>query len=93
MRGIQELTLLCFTLRKKCPYSELFWSVFSSIQTEYGEISPNTDTFHAVLMIMEFPECCWGTYRQGMWMPPKHGLDIFLITLLPPGSYLSLIYL
>ena len=23
---------------KKCPYSELFWSVFSRIQTEYGEI-------------------------------------------------------
>ena len=25
-------------LRKKCPYSELFWSVFSRIQTEYREI-------------------------------------------------------
>ena len=25
-------------LRKKCPYSELFWSVFSRIPTEYGEI-------------------------------------------------------
>ena len=25
-------------LRKKCPYSELFWSVFSRILTEYGEI-------------------------------------------------------
>ena len=23
---------------KKCPYSELFWSVFSRIRTEYGEI-------------------------------------------------------
>ena len=22
----------------KCPYSELFWSVFSGIRTEYGEI-------------------------------------------------------
>ena len=32
-----------FTLQKKCPYSELFWSVFSRIWTEYGEtrsISP-----------------------------------------------------
>ena len=31
------------TLRKKCLYSELFWSAFSRIQTEYGEtlhISP-----------------------------------------------------
>ena len=27
-----------FTLREKCPYSELFWFVFSNIRTEYGEI-------------------------------------------------------
>ena len=26
------------TLRKRCPYSELFWSVFSRIRTEYEEI-------------------------------------------------------
>ena len=26
------------TLREKCPYSELFWSAFSRIRTEYGEI-------------------------------------------------------
>ena len=26
------------TLRKKCLYSELFWSVFSRIQNVYGEI-------------------------------------------------------
>ena len=25
-------------LRKKCPHSELLWSVFSRIRTEYGEI-------------------------------------------------------
>ena len=25
-------------MRKKCSYSELFWSVFSCILTEYGEI-------------------------------------------------------
>ena len=25
-------------LRKKCPYSESFWSVFSHIRIEYGEI-------------------------------------------------------
>ena len=43
-------------LRKKSPYSELFWSVFSHIRTDYGEIksrirtriTPSTDTFHAV---------------------------------------------
>ena len=26
------------TLHKNCPYLELFWSVFSCIQIEYGEI-------------------------------------------------------
>ena len=50
-------------LHEKCPYSEFFWSVFSSIQTEYGKIlriksecgkirtrkTPNTYTFYAVL--------------------------------------------
>ena len=47
------------SLRKKCPYSELFWSAFFRIQTEYGEmfssnagkcgpVSSNTDTFCAV---------------------------------------------
>ena len=52
-----------------CPYSELFWSVFSRNQTEYGEIrvslriqsecgkmrtriTPNTDTFYAVVFIV-----------------------------------------
>ena len=31
--------LFCFlTLRKRCPYSELFCSVFSHIRAEYGEI-------------------------------------------------------
>ena len=25
-------------LNKKCPYSEFFWSIFSRIRTEYGEI-------------------------------------------------------
>ena len=27
-----------YTLREKCPYSELVWSAFSRIRTEYGEI-------------------------------------------------------
>ena len=26
------------TLREKCPYTELFWSVFSCIRTEYRKI-------------------------------------------------------
>ena len=37
------LIILCHpsaheALRKKCPYLELFWSVFPRIRTEYGEI-------------------------------------------------------
>ena len=28
----------CNSLREKCPYLELFWSVFSRIRTGYGEI-------------------------------------------------------
>ena len=32
---VQEVWL---TLRDKCPYSEFFWSEFSRIRTEYGEI-------------------------------------------------------
>ena len=35
----------CFSRRKKCLYSELFWSVFSRIRTR---TTPNTDTFYAV---------------------------------------------
>ena len=27
-----------YALREKCPYSEFFWSLFSRIQTEYGDI-------------------------------------------------------
>ena len=38
-----------FTLREKCPYLELFWSVFSPNAWEIRtRITPNTDTFHAV---------------------------------------------
>ena len=33
----QGLLVVHYTLRKTCPYSELFRSVFSRIQTEYGE--------------------------------------------------------
>ena len=36
-------------LREKCPYSKLFWSAFSGIRTEYGEIlfNPNTGKYGA----------------------------------------------
>ena len=42
------------SVRKKWPYSELFWSAFSRIQFECGKIRtkviPNTDTFYVVLL-------------------------------------------
>ena len=60
------------TLREKCSYTELFWSVFSRIRTEYGEISicrhsvrmrENTDQ-----KISEYGHCsCSGIYD-----PMKH---------------------
>ena len=31
---------------EKCPYSELFWSVFSCIPTEYGDVSPRGNSEH-----------------------------------------------
>ena len=34
---LYTLNILGFLLREKCPYSELFWSVFSRIWTEYGK--------------------------------------------------------
>ena len=55
-----SIWFLSFALRKKCPYSKLFWSAFSLMRTEYGEMYsfrmresanqkiPNTDTFHTV---------------------------------------------
>ena len=33
-----DMLILLLSLRKKCPYSELFLSVFSRFRTEYGEI-------------------------------------------------------
>ena len=39
--NVSHLTLFCsiyVTLREKCPYSELFWSTFSHIRSEFEEI-------------------------------------------------------
>ena len=58
------------SLRKKCPYADLFWSVFSRIWTQYGDIrkiskcgkirtnvTTNKDTFHTVI---RKPLLLWG---------------------------------
>ena len=55
------------SLRRNCPYLELFWSTFFHIWTEYGDSvslriqsecwkmrtrkTPNIDTFHAVAVL------------------------------------------
>ena len=50
-----SLVFLSVSQREKCPYSEFFWSIFSYIWTEYGQIqtrkTPNTDTFCAVFTV------------------------------------------
>ena len=38
MKKNVSMILKEFTLRKKSSYSELFWSAFSGIRTEYGKI-------------------------------------------------------
>ena len=49
MTPVLELTP---TQRKKYPYWELFWSKCGNIRTR---ITPNTDTFHAMLWCQAFP--------------------------------------
>ena len=57
--------ILMHELREKCLYSELFWSAFACIwtvslriQSQCGKmrtrISPNTDTFYAVMLHITF---------------------------------------
>ena len=56
-----------FTLHKKCPYSEFFWSIYSHIRSEYSILSiqsecgkirtrktPNTENFHGVYWKWQF---------------------------------------
>ena len=71
--------IVYLVLRKKCPYSELFWSAYSRIRTEYGEIlrispysvrmrtriTPNTDTFYAMLTFVEIAKV---SYISVTWL-------------------------
>ena len=61
IKSVHVKSITHIALHKKRPYSKLFWSAFSHIWTEYGEIqskcvkmrtriTPNTDTFHAMLI-------------------------------------------
>ena len=45
-KAIIVRSTLKYPQRKKCPYSESYWSIFSRIRTDYGEIfliSPYSD--------------------------------------------------
>ena len=49
------MLLIVISLREKCPNKQFFWSVFSCIRTEYGDLLRKPpektlylDTFHAV---------------------------------------------
>ena len=48
-----------FTLRKMCPYSELFWSAFSCDRTR---ITPDTGTFYAVLLAQNWGKDYWSIH-------------------------------
>ena len=59
------------SLRKKCPYSEFFWSVFYHIRTEYGQIlrrdqmQKNTDRKNSKYGHFSRSDCfsiCWETH-------------------------------
>ena len=48
--------LICI-LRKKCPYSELFWSAFSRIRTEYRETTESFSPRIPRVSLRIKPEC------------------------------------
>ena len=75
------LLLYYNSLRKKCTYSELFWSVFSRIRTEYGEmqsISPylvqireNTDQNNSQYGHFSRSDCCSSQISNFGWLLEK----------------------
>ena len=48
----------CLLLRKKCPYLRLFWSTFSCIPSEYGEMRENADQHNSEYGHF-FTQCMW----------------------------------
>ena len=52
-----EIIFVRHALRKKCPNSDFFWSIFSGIWTEYGKIqnrkNSNADSFHTVTRVTD----------------------------------------
>ena len=71
-------------LRKKCPWLELFWSVFSRIRTEYGKIwtkiTPNTETFHAVKSFVKFSRSCTSFSATNIYLQMQLSWNVSLMT-------------
>ena len=55
------------SLREKCLYSEIFWSVISRIQTEYGEIQSISPYFFRMRENMDLKNCEYGHFSRSGW--------------------------
>ena len=55
----QKFTGCCLSVPKKCPYWEFFWSVFSHIRTEYGDLQSKKHRIRTL-----FTECL--NYRTSL---------------------------
>ena len=68
------------TLRKNCPYQELFWSAFSRIRTEYEQIPQNNSEYEhflrsAVFYRIENGAICMELFLEEKNKKWKHLLD------------------
>ena len=82
--AVRKALAMMYSAWKVSPYSEFFWSVFSFIRTEYGEIlslciqsecgkiltrkTPNADIFHAVVHKSDI-----GVHRVSVWCVIERG--------------------
>ena len=84
-------------LRKKCPYSELFCSVFSRVRTEYGEILRN---FPYSVRIRENPDqnnseyglCSCSVGSEYSSKSLERILFFFVITACPYSEFFQSVY-
>ena len=60
-----------YTLRKMCPYSELFWSVFALIWTKYREIIRISPYSVKMLEIMDQKNSEYGYFQAVIVLATK----------------------